>query len=54
MKFAKKFNKDEIFINGVYSRIITSTQQYLQYLFFYDINILEYNKRKKHKSGCNR
>lgn len=47
MKFAKKFNKDEIFINGVYSRIITSTQQYLQYLFFYDINILEYNKRKK-------
>lgn len=47
IKFAEKFNKDKIFINGVYSRIITSTQQYLQYLFFYDINILEYNKKKK-------
>lgn len=47
IKFADKFNKDEIFVNGVYSRIITSTQQYLQYLFFYDINIKSYKKKKK-------
>ena len=47
IKFADKFNKDKIFVNGVYTRVITSTQQYLQYLFFYDINIKTYKKRKK-------
>lgn len=46
VKFANKFDKDEIFVNGVYSRVITSTQQYLQYLFFYDVNIKTYKERK--------
>jgi glycosyltransferase EpsH len=47
IRFYKKFNKDNIFINGIYTRIITSTQQYLQYYYFYDMNIRSYNKGRK-------
>lgn len=46
-RFAKDFNKDEIFINGVYSRIITSTQLYLKDYYFYDVSFNTYFHKKK-------
>ena len=46
-KFAKEFNKDEIFVNGVYSRVITATQLYLKDYYFYDVNLRTYFKKKQ-------
>ena len=45
--FSNKYNKDNIFCDGVNARIITGTQQYLRDYFFYDISLKSYGKRKK-------
>lgn len=47
IKFRDKFNKDNIFHDGINARIITATQQYLKDYFFYDINMNSYKDMKK-------